>query len=89
MIDVYIRSGGDSPDMVTFATAESGMAVTVAKGEREILSIIVPWPEYWMMMRELNACERALLASESGVDMGMGPLGLSFAGALGAAEKQK
>lgn len=92
MIDVYIKNAAENGNMITILTAEEGVGVTIAKGEREILSIVIPWGEYWQLIRELNACERALLASQGGagiVDCGMEGLARSFAGALGAQEVKK
>jgi hypothetical protein len=64
-IDVYVKArAGDGGDLLSVATSEKGVAFTVAKGEREILSLVVPWGEYWQLLRNLNACEKAFFAAE-------------------------
>ena len=67
MIDLYVRAHGKSGCLLTVATSESGVAFTVAKGERTVTSIVVPWDDYWKLMRDLNSCERAFIAASLSV----------------------
>ena len=66
MIDVYVKAEGIRNCLLTIGTCEAGVSFTVAKGEREVTSIVIPWDNHWELMRELNACERALLGAQRG-----------------------
>lgn len=69
MVSVYLRAEGGS-GLLTIATTTDGVGFSVAADERKVVSVVVPWAEYWELLRNMNACEKAFFAAaqEGGED---------------------
>jgi hypothetical protein len=63
MIEVTVRiSDDESKTMLSFRTMTDGVGVTLAKGEKELVTSILSWETWWTFMGELAKTRGAFLS---------------------------